>query len=63
MNTLGERIKTTRKEKGLTQPSLASKMGVTKSAISQWETGTTRTMDSSKLLSMAKIFDVQPDWL
>ena len=63
MNNLGIRLRTARKEKGLTQPALAKEIGVTKSAISQWETGTTKSMDSSKLLALASILDVSPNWL
>ena len=38
MTTLNQRIKTLRKEKGLTQNQLANELGVTDKAVSKWET-------------------------
>jgi len=36
---IGRRIKTVRKERGLTQDDLAAAVGVSRSAVAQWETG------------------------
>jgi transcriptional regulator with XRE-family HTH domain len=36
---IGERIRTARERAGLTQAALALKVGVTRSAVAQWETG------------------------
>jgi len=36
---IGERIRTARQERGLTQEELAEAVGVTRSAVAQWETG------------------------
>lgn len=37
--TLGEKIASARKEKGMTQEMLAEKLGVTRQAVARWETG------------------------
>ena len=37
--TLGEKIASARKEKGMTQEMLAEQLGVTRQAVARWETG------------------------
>lgn len=39
INGIGERIALRRKQKGLTQESLAERLGVSPQAVSKWETG------------------------
>ena len=39
MNTIGEKIKTLRKNKNLSQEDFAEKIGVTQSTITKWENG------------------------
>ena len=63
METLGTRLRKARKEKGLTQPELGKASGVSKSAISQWETGLTKSMEGSTLLAVSKVLNVDPSWL
>ena len=41
MNKIGERIKEARNKAKLTQEQLGERLGITKSAISQWENGNT----------------------
>jgi len=36
---IGQRIRTARRERGLTQDGLAAAVGVSRSAVAQWETG------------------------
>ncbi len=54
METMGERLKRLRVARGLTQPELAKLVGVTKSAISQWEDGSTKNL---KLSILARVLD------
>lgn len=37
--TLGKKIASARKEKGMTQEMLAEQLGVTRQAVARWETG------------------------
>ena len=62
METLNERIKQLRKEKGLTQSQLADELGVTDKAVSKWEVGESNP-DISLLVKLAEIFDVTIDYL
>ena len=62
MNTLGERIRIARKEKKITQEQLAKAIGVTKSAISQLETGITSSIDGVKLLLLAEKLNKSAQW-
>lgn len=63
MNTLGDRIKTERKAKRLTQEELGRLVGVGKSSVSQWESGLTKNMDGTNMILTAKALGVSPDWL
>ena len=62
MKTLNERIKTLRKENGLTQSQLAEKLGVTDKAVSKWEVGEANP-DISLLAKISEIFGVTIDYL
>lgn len=55
METMGDRIKRLREAKHLTQPALAKLVGVTKSAVCQWELGATANL---KLAPLAKLLTV-----
>ncbi len=60
MKPIGETIRTLRRERDITQESLASMLGVTSQSISQWENG--RTMpDISLIAPLAHIFEVSAD--
>ena len=60
--TLQEKIFYCRKKEGLSQEGLAEKIGVSRQAISKWETGEA-TPEVGKLLLLAKAFNVTTDWL
>lgn len=62
METLNERIKNLRKEKGLTQGQLADKLGITDKAVSKWEVGEANP-DIALLPKLAEIFGVTLDYL
>ena len=59
----GERIKEAREDLHISQPELAKRARVTKSAVSQWENGSTRELKAGHLLAVAKALNVSPDWL
>lgn len=60
--TLREKLIVSRNKAGLSQMELAERLGVSRQAVSRWESGdTTPTMD--KLKSLAKIYGVSLDWL
>ena len=57
---IGEKIKTLRKERGLSQNALADRLGVTFQAVSKWETGATMP-DVALIPAMASFFGVSTD--
>ena len=60
--TLGQRIASERKKLGLSQEALGDKMGVSRQAISKWESdGAVPEID--KLIAMSKLFGVTLGWL
>lgn len=62
MVNFGEKVKSLRKERGLTQKQLAGMVGVAVSAISAYESGC-RYPSYSGLVSLARIFHVSTDYL
>ncbi len=59
---LPEKILYCRKKAGLSQEVLAEKLGISRQAISKWETGDA-VPEISKLLLLANVFGVTTDWL
>lgn len=59
---LNEKIFYCRRKAGLSQEALAEELGVSRQAVSKWETGDA-VPEISKLLALAKTFDVTTDWL
>lgn len=62
METLNDRIKNLRKEKGWTQLQLAEKLNVTDKAVSKWEVGEANP-DLSLIVTIASLFGVSIDYL
>ena len=62
MNDFGERLKDLRIQKDMTQEDVASKLFVTKQAVSRWENGNCLP-DVATLGKLAEIFDVNIDYL
>lgn len=58
--TLGEKIGSLRREKGLTQEELAEKLGVSPQAVSKWENNVS-CPDIMLLPELARLFDVTVD--
>ena len=55
METMGERLRRLRVARGYTQPEFAKLVGVTKSAVSQWEADSTKNL---KLPTLARVLEV-----
>ncbi len=59
---LNEKIFYCRRKAGLSQEALAEELGVSRQAVSKWETGDA-VPEIGKLLALAKTFEVSTDWL
>src|SRR5689334_18093764 len=55
METMGDRIRQLRKARGLTQEAFAELVGVTKSAVSQWEDGSTKNLKLATFLRACEV--------
>lgn len=62
MHQMGEYIKASRQEKGMTQNALGEALGVTAQAISKWERGQSFP-DLSRLDDLAEILEVSVTYL
>lgn len=60
--TLVERILSLRKKNGFSQEELAEKLGVTRQAVSKWESRQS-TPDPENIIELSKIFGVSTDYL
>lgn len=60
--TLGERLRAARTSKGLSQGELAVQVGVSRTAIGQWEVNGVQP-SIERLELAAKILEVRPEWL
>ena len=61
--TFGEKIKEARLAKGWTQAELGEKVGVTKQAITAWETGHSRPRKKLDVESLSQVLDISVDYL
>jgi transcriptional regulator with XRE-family HTH domain len=61
--TLGERLRHARQMRNLTQDQLAARCGVSRSVISQWETGVVQEISATHLFCTARALRVSLDWL
>ncbi len=60
--TLSEKIKSLRRSGGMTQEQLAERIGVTRQALSKWETGDA-VPDTENVIQLARLFSVTTDSL
>lgn len=63
MKLLEQRATAARKHSGLTQAEAARQIGVSREAVSQWENGKTKNINSSLLHSAAEVYGVSAQWL
>jgi len=61
--TIADKIRSLRKQAGLTQTELGDMLGVKKNAVSKWECGRVEDIPAGKIKAMARIFDVPPSYL
>lgn len=59
----GKRIKTRRRELGITQEELGKKAGVTKATINKYETGIVSNLKRSTIEEIAKALNVSPSYI
>ena len=60
--TIADRIQSLRKAKGMSQEALADAVGVSRQAVSKWESEQTAP-DLDKVIIMSEVFDVTTDYL
>lgn len=60
--SLGETIRIHRLERNMTQEFVAERLGVSRQAVSKWESGASEP-STSNLLALAKLFEISPEEL
>lgn len=63
VETMGDRISTLRKARGLTQQQLAERVGVTKGAVSHWENGATENIKLRTFQALLEILHTDAQYL
>jgi DNA-binding transcriptional regulator YiaG len=63
METMGDRIKQLRRARNLTQEQFAQAVGVTKSAVSQWEDGSTKNLKLATFLLVLEVLATDAEFL
>lgn len=63
METMGDRIRTLRESRKLSQEDLAKIVGISGAAVSQWESGATRGIRPENFLRFCAYFNVDPYWV
>ena len=59
---IGQKISACRKKRGMSQEDLAERIGVSRQAVSRWETGES-VPDVEKIKALCRIFEVSADYL
>lgn len=63
MSTLEERFKFARQQAGLSQAELSRAIGISKSAVSQIESGKTRNLKSATLVALERVSGISSQWI
>lgn len=63
IETMGDRIRMLRQARGLTQPQLAAEVGVSKSAVSQWEDGSVANIKLQTFLRLVEVLRTDYEYL
>ncbi len=63
MSEMGERIRSLRKNAGMTQDELGEKLGVSKTIVNRYESGIIENIKRSTIEAMCKLFDVSAGYL
>jgi transcriptional regulator with XRE-family HTH domain len=63
MDDIGSRIKNRREELGYTQEFVASKLGVSRVAVTKWESGATANLKLENLMNLCKLFNFSVEYL
>jgi transcriptional regulator with XRE-family HTH domain len=61
--TASERLRDARERAGLNQAQLAQAVGVSRAAVSQWESGDTKSMQPVNLFKVARALNCSAEWL
>jgi transcriptional regulator with XRE-family HTH domain len=60
--SLGRKVRTLRKARGLTQVQLAKKLGITQPSLSEIETGETKEVSGTVLAALCRVLRSMPDY-
>ncbi len=63
METMGDRIRTLRESRKLSQEDLGKIVGISGAAVSQWESGATKGIRPENFLRFCAYFNVDPYWV
>jgi transcriptional regulator with XRE-family HTH domain len=63
MDTMGQRIKSLREARGMSQQGLADAVGVSKSAVSQWELGQSKNIKLPTFLALLEVLHTDMEYL
>jgi transcriptional regulator with XRE-family HTH domain len=63
METMGDRIRTLREARRLTQEQLGKEVGVSKGAVSQWENGSTKNIKLGTFLALLGVLRTDYEYL
>ena len=63
METIGQRIKRIREAAGVSQQYIAGKVGVSRVAVTKWESGLTSNLKLDNLMALCKLLDISVEYL